>query len=213
MRTVNARHAAVCWLNAFLASGSDDTRPMLYRTLSVEFFDAGVQFIGCDGTLLFRTFCAVDGKAQMPLLEEAPDRAVVVMDTDRFALAFMRTLLSAATDELPVDLAIAIEAADESTASLGEVFAAERPTLRALGQELHCKLYDSPFPDWRKLKFGLDKIEVVEGMTLAPRMFATVGKLRGMTAVDCEFHGATKQIDIHGRGEFEMRGLMMPTRR
>lgn len=212
---VNAGRAAMAWLNAFLATSHDEDRGVLYRTLSVELFSTGVQFVGCDGMMLFRTWVACDG-APMPLLEEVPERAVVVMDRERFAIGFMRTMLAASREQATEALTLHIEHAPVSTEAptLGEAFNAEVLTLRAFGQRLQCALYETDYVDWRRLQFGMNAAERVEGMRLAVRMFGAVGKLRGLTGVDCTFHGADRQIEIHGMGvEAEVRGLLMPMRR
>jgi hypothetical protein len=54
--TADAGIATVAWLNAFLATSQDDSRPVLYRTLSVEFYPTGAQFIATDGTVMFRAW-------------------------------------------------------------------------------------------------------------------------------------------------------------
>lgn len=212
---INARNASRAWLNAFLASGDDDARPALYRTLSVEFFTLGVQFVGCDGTMLFRTWVPEDGLADMPLVEEAPDRAVVVMDVQKFAKAFMTTLGAAMSGEGHDfdEITLTVEPVEAEEPTLSEELRPLRLTLRALGQELHCALFDGPYPNWRQLQFGMDRAELVDGMTLATRLFATVGKLKGVSAVACDFLGAKRQIVFHATGEGEVRGLLMPMRR
>lgn len=212
---VNAGRAAVAWLNAFLASSDDEARGVLYRTLSVEVFSTGLQFIGCNGILLFRTWVA-SGGAPMPLLEEAPERAVVVMDREKFALGFIRTMLAAAKDQTAEPLTVAIEAAPEPTTAptLGAAFNTQVLTLRAFGQRLHCPLYESEYVNWRGLQFGVPAAERVDGMKIAVNQFAAVGKLRGLQGIDCVFHGADRHIEIHGVGaEAEVRGLLMPMRR
>lgn len=217
-RTVNAGRAAVAWLNAFLASSQDEDRMILYRTLSVEFFPRGVQFIGCDGTMLFRTFVPttdVEGDVTMPLIEEVPDEAVVVMDVDKFAIAFMRTLVSAASDEasaiLPLEMAI--EEPELAEPVLGDALRPKVLTLAAFGQRLHCRLIEEKYVGWRHLQYGLRLGEQVDGLTVAPRLFQAVGKLKGVHAIDCAFHGENKAIVIHGRGDCEVRGLLMPMQR
>lgn len=213
--SVNAGAAAIAWLNAFLAASEDEDRVQLYRTLSVEIFDAGVQFIGCDGTMLFRTWVAAEG-APMPLLEESPNVSVVVMDREKFALGFVRTMLAVARDQETARLDMDVEAApdDEVQDTLGSALDAKVLTLRAFGQQLHCRLYDGKFPDWRRLQFGMLPAERVDGMKLAVRLFAAVGKLRGVGSVECEFQGADRAIVIHGHGDrSEVRGVLMPMRR
>jgi hypothetical protein len=213
--TVNAAVAALAWANAFLAAGRNNERTALYRTVSVEFFPDGIQFVSCDGALLFRTWAPIEDKP-MPALEECPDYSVIVIDRDKFALAFMKTLIQATKNKSYEPLIIAVEpvpideGADEP---LGEAFASERLTLSALNQQLHCTVFEGQYPDWRKAEYGYDKSERVDGLTIAPRMFATVGKLRGVCRVECEFSGTDKAILFHASGETDVRGMIMPMRR
>lgn len=230
--TVNAGRAATAWLNAFLAHSEEESRPALCRTLSVEFFREGVQFIGCDGTILLRAWVPAENamNEDWPEIEEVPDMSVVVMDPDKFALAFMRTLGSAAGGEgnthMPVTLAVepsillpegvtvSVETDSPLGTALGAAFESKMLTLSAFGQRLHCRLYEAEYPKWRQLQYGLSPAEQVDGMKLALRMFATVGKLKSVSSVDCAFLGATRQINITAKGDGgEVRGLMMPMRR
>lgn len=215
----NAYRFGLGWLNAFIATSQDSERPALYRTLSVEFFPLGVQFVGCDGTMLFRTWVPIASvdEVPMPLLEEDPDRSVVVMDVEKFALGFVRTLTTTAGQEENAHALaeLSVEPAPPPVEpALGDLLETDVLVIKAFGQRLSCRLYDGQFPNWRGLNFGLDAAEQVEGMTLAVRLFASVGKLRGMLGVDCEFHGDQRSIVIHGTGVFaEVRGLLMPMRR
>lgn len=211
--TVSAYRAAMAWMNASLASGTNPDRTNLYRTLSLEFFPQGVQFVGCDGTILFRTWAPSTDDALMPDTDDLPHRSIVVVDMDKFALAFMRTLLAVTKEKEWEPLIIATEPAPFTETPLGEEFASEMLTLSCLGQQLHCKLYEAEFPEWRLLQFGVDDRERVEGMKIALRLFSTVGKLKGVWAVDIDFHGSNRQIGVHAFGESEMRGILMPMRR
>lgn len=216
--TLSARVAATAWLNAFLATSQEDSRPTLYRSLSIEFFSRGVQFIATDGTILLRTWAPLlDGiDTTWPEIDEAPDASVVVMDHDKFAIGFIKAALAAAGDLEMLPLMLSLESADFAEApALGEVLAPDVLRLSAFGQRLDCKLYESPYPDWRALQFGIDESERVNGLTIAPRMFATIGKLRDAYKIDTDFRGADKAIDItaHGSGIVVARGLVMPMRR
>ena len=152
----------------------------------------------------------------MPLLEEAPEWTATVMDADKFALAFIKATLSAAggEDAASQELSLSIEEADDSAQPvLGSSLAADRLTLRAFGQELHCRLYDGDYPNWRALDLGVDKAERVDALRIATRLFGVVGKLRGVVGIDCEFVAADKAVMLHGRGVAEVRGLLMPMKR
>lgn len=209
--TVNASAAATAWLNAFLATGDDVNRPVLYRTLAVELFDDGVQFIATDATMIFRTWVpAQDTDAEWPSNRRPPRRAVVVLDGDHFALAFIRATLAASKMLESAELSLTVESAPEQagTPPLGSSFSEEVLTLRAFGQQLHCRLYDDKFVNWRGLKLGDDHAERVDGMTLAAWMFATVGKLRAISEIECTFTGENRRITL--RGDRSFRGLLMP---
>lgn len=216
---VRARRAALATLNAFLASGTDDERTQLYRTLGIEVFPTGIQFIGCDGTMLFRTWAPSTGNedAPMPRLEESPDCSVVVMDTEKFAQSFMRALLSAcveANEFAPLD--VVVDRSDlPHEPPLGEPMYRYAITFRALGQELHCRLLDQPFVGWRAAHYGLGPDERVDGMRLSPRLFATAGKLRGVTSLECTFKGDERAIAFEALDGLQVvaRGLLMPMRR
>ena len=225
---VNAGAAARAWLNAFLAASGDKNRKILYRTLSIEFFGNGVQFIGCSGTLLFRTWAPrepdederdrEDWKTPpMPEIEQTPDYgdlSVVVLDDDKFALAFMKTLMAAASsDQAAATMTIGIETIDTFQFALSDDLAEHVVALQAFGQQLHCKVLDAPYVNWRGLDLGIARRELVDGMTISPDTFKTIGQLKGVSAVDLDFKGKTKGIVLHASGLSEVRGLAMPMRR
>lgn len=214
--TVPARLAATGWLNAFLAAGRDENRPILYRTLSVEIYPEGLHLIGCDGTALFRSWVGNEG-APWPEIDEAPLRAVVVMDVDGSGLAFMKTLLKATADEARLSEVLTLSIAtvdDAATLPLGEEFISERLILRACGQRIDLRLFEDDYPDWRRLQLGIDARERMDRLMIATRMFGLVGKLKGVNAIDLSLHGDGKQIGFTASSEAgEVRGLMMPMRR
>lgn len=218
--TVPARAACLAWLNAFTASGTDPEKSSLYRTLSLEFFTGGVQLIGCDGAALFRSWVPAkpddEEPAPWPDLSEAPERTVVVMDPDGFGSGYMKTLLKVTGEEAHEfeELVITTASQDEdATIALGTEFMTERLILRACGQRIDLVLFEGAYPDWRQLRLGFEAVERLDSLTLGARLFALVGKLKAVTAVDLEFYGETKHIAFHARGDAEVRGLMMPMRR
>lgn len=215
---VRAGHAAVAWINAMIAASSEVTRRQLYRTLSVEFFDTGVQFVGCDGHMLFRTWVPLSdaGDLDKPIPEffEVPNDSVVVMDTDKFAVAFMRALDAACTKEMGhAELTFSVDPVSGEQPALGEEVSDYVLTVHALGQQISCKLYDGQYPNWRGLEYGVAPTELVEGMILGTRLFAAVGKLKGVSGIECEFTGENRAIKITGKGLIELRGLLMPMKR
>lgn len=217
--TVPARAVALGWLNAFLASSKDADRPALYQTLSLECFPYGIQMIGCDGHALFRTWAPIRGEDETPSWPDAsqvPDRTIVVMDPEGFGIGYMRTLLRVTGDEARAndDLILSMLPMDEEgTLALGSEFLSGRVALRACGQRIDLRLYEGEYPDWRKLNLGILPIERLETLTVQTRLLGLVGKLKAVSRVDLEFHGAEKHIAFTARGETELRGMIMPMRR
>lgn len=219
--TVPARAAALAWLNAFQATGTYPDRPTLHHTLALEFFSGGVQVIGCDGTALFRSWVPSvpedeERVAEWPDQSEAPERRIVVMDPDGFGKGYMTTLLRVTGEEAHEheELVITTASQDEdATIALGSEFMTERLILRACGQRIDLVLYEGAYPDWRTLRLGIEAIERVDSLTLATRLFALVGKLKAVSAIDLDFYGQEKYIAFHARGESDVRGLLMPMRK
>lgn len=217
--TVPARHAAMAWLNAFLASSKDTDHPMLCRTLSLEVFERkGVQFIATNGHVLFRTWAAIRNLHAFPAISDTPDRQLTVMDPDGFGLGFMRALLRVTGEEAHADEALTItsSAVDEDAApSFGAEFQTERITLRACGQRLDLLVRDEPYPNWRNLKLGLDDLALVDGMKVQPKYLGLIGKLKDVTSVDMTFAGSDRAIYLLANGEegYGVQGLLMPMRR
>lgn len=217
---VRADVAATSWLNASIASGQDDSRRPLYRTLSIEFFKTGIQFIGCDGTLLFRTWAPFSDVGDFELVQPdfltQPVDRVIVADIDKFGIGFMRTLASALGEDRPAELSVDVEPVfDLEKPALGDEVQRYVLTLNALGQTLSLKLFEGEYPNWRELKLGLDRAELVDGMTLGTKMFRAVGKLIGITGVDCSFNGEDRAIEVRSHGSIGpvLHGLLMPMRR
>jgi hypothetical protein len=212
--TVNASAAATGWINAFLATSQDpEGRQMLYRTLSVELYQSGVQFVATDGTILFRTWVPIED-AEWPEQEESPEAAVVVMDGGHFALSFIKTLLAATKTFETAEISLTVEDApeDDGEIPLGAAFSPRVLTLRALGQQTHCRLFDDKYVDWRKLNFGVEQAERVDGMKISTRMFATCGRLKGVGALEMTFSGEERAVILTSDSR-SFRGIMMPMRR
>lgn len=214
-RKVWANATTLAWLNAAIACSQDESRHAIYRTISVEFFPAGVQFVATDGHMLFRSWVRYgdigDLPGRMPDWYERPEDHVVVMDTEKFALGFMRTL-NAAVGEDDAEMTMSVDLA-EGEPALGEEVSEYVLTLQALGQRLSCKLYDGAFPDWRGLNLGIDPAERLDGLTLAPKLFAAVGKIKGARGVALTFRGEEKAIEFDCGEILNVRGMLMPMRR
>ena len=217
---ITAGTVALAWTNAFLATGQDKERPELYKKLSLEVFPGGVQFIATNGHALFRTWVPStldDWEREWPDNEAAPEQSIVVSDEDGFGLAFMRTVLSVTKDEEHASQALTLEVApvDEGEEpSLGEELVKRRLILCACGQRLDLQVFEATYPDWRHLDLGFDEAKRVDRMTIGTKVFGLLGKLKGVSVVNLDFHGKDKVVVFEDNWpEPRIRGLLMPCRR
>lgn len=215
--TVPARALATAWVNSFLASSQEADRPVLYRTLSLEFFrygtSRGVQIVGCDGAALFRSWVPAEEGMPWPSDHARPDHSVICMDLDGFGLGFMRALLRVTNDDAHAFETIAISTLPhdgEANLELGPEFQTERLALRACGQRIDLRLYEDTYVGWRHLQLGVAWPERVDGMRVATRIFGLIGKLKGVTSVELEFHGENRHVAFRGIGTIEVRGMLAP---
>lgn len=214
--TVDAHVASIAWQNAALAMGDMKERPTLYKNISLELYEGrGMQLVATDGTILLRTWVPThDGNGKWP--NRRPDRSIIVMDRDGFALGFMKTLQRAAKEDTYEPLIVAIEPKDEDGQQpLAPEFAPYVLRLTACGQQITLSLMQETYPDWRQLNLGIAPDERIEGLTIAPRMFATLGKIKTASKIDVQFFGETKKIGIAAFAGHAViaEGIMMPMRR
>lgn len=210
---LSARVLSRAWINCFLAASEDEGRVALYQSLSLEFYRTGLNIVGCDGHLLFRSWVPTLDEIKAPDLYELPMHSFVVMDPDGFGLGFMRSLFSITGDEEHAGEMVSITTAPQDDAmqpSLGEEFISNRVIIRACGQRIDLRLYEDVYPNWRHLELGVDKRERVDSMTLATRTLGLIGKLKGVVSVDLEFNGKQKFIGFAARGETTVDGVLMP---
>ncbi|MGN6111268.1 MAG: hypothetical protein ACTHU0_39585 [Kofleriaceae bacterium] len=216
-----AKAATVAWQNVFSATGDDEARALLNRTICLEWFPQGIQLIATNGHLLLRAWVAAEGeeRSSWPSSHARPDRSMIVLDTDGFVLSFIRALAKLTSQEGHAyeTLSLSIENADEEPA-LGEELEAKVLTLKAAGQRLDCKLLELDYPNWRSVKKLWGLYDRVDGIAISPRLLRIIGSLKGVSRVDLKFSGDDTYVDLEAlpadgvRGG-EIRGFVMPMRR
>lgn len=220
LAVVDAHTAATAWINAAMASSDDPKREMLYRTVALDFYAcAGLQFVGCNGHILLRTWTPLNDKelivADRPAFESRPVESYVVMDPERFGLGFMKTLLAATKDEAHKleTLTLSVLAEREAVQpALGDALLAKYISLQAMGQRLDLRLMESGYPDWRRLRLGVDDFERVDGMAVAPRYLAVLGRLKGVTRIELDRADESLYFMVRatGPGDLPVDGILAP---
>jgi hypothetical protein len=214
--TLPARGFATAWLNVSLASGSDEQRPQMYRTVLVEVFERAVRLVAADGVMLLTATVKVDdGDLDVPDSAVADEHYIVIDHDGR-----MRNLMSWVLR----DAVAADKSGLEPTQVVVEVRSGERPSMPTLSpdfdrqvmvvgsdrEQLDLDLYGGRYLEWQQL-FAGRKLEPTPKVGFSPAMLGRFGKLRDL-AHPVVFHLA----GTDGSAQFEIGceppilGLLMP---
>lgn len=214
-----AGHLAASWLNVSLASGDDEARPVLHKTVLFEVFDTGIQLVATDSFMLIGSFIptAEDDLVNPPSDSEAPDHSYVVVDPDQRMRGLMRHMRkeakAAAKTGEPCDVTVKFESAER----------AGIPTLDPSLDRVHCvvtagserlalPLFEGDYPDWRGVLGG--EPDPAPSITFAPALIGRFGKLVDIDeGVKFTTTGAETICRFEIRdGESYMFGGLMPLR-
>jgi hypothetical protein len=180
-----ARGFATAWLNTSLASGTDEHRPQLYRTLLVEVFDRAVRLVAADGVMLLTSTVKVD-EDDLDVADAAvAGETHVVIDHD----GRMRNLMSWVLR----DAVAADKNGIPPTQVTVEVRSGERPSMPTLSsdldrqvmvvgsdrEQLDLDLYGGPYVDWQQLFAGRN-LTPTQRVAFSPAMLGRFGKLRDL---------------------------------
>lgn len=224
MTLFDARTIARGWLAVAVASGNDDHHPNLNRTVLIEAFSEGVRLIATDSYVLLRAWVAnvehdLDPE---PDLDEAPYATAVAIDQHGRGKGFFGHVLRLAADAAKAD-------AEEVLVRLNlgvvdEVDDAARPSFAGFEsryvvvehpetERLKLRVYDGPFPDWRKLKFSPKRTTAVAvGADMLTRL-GKVGRVLHETPVHLEWGGNLHAARVTAAcSDVTVEGLVMPCR-
>lgn len=151
---------SAAWLSVYQATGDDQSRPALYRTVHIERYRNGCRLISCDGHLLLNAWVPAleQSFSDEPDIDELPDAEYLVFDEHQRVAAFMKHIFKITTpkgEKTPEEVEILLRAVpyiDENTQPSFEgmdppgSMIIERP-----GKEkLTLALVESPFVAWRQ---------------------------------------------------------------
>lgn len=218
-----AQPLAAAWLNVALASGDDDERPSLYRTVSIEVFGAeSVRLVSTDSYLLLTSYVS-DRLGPEPHLDEAPDQSLLVSDADGRAKSLMQFLLAACKKDGDiqwryVDLSITSLEKDD-TPTLDPDLDRLALIIDAEIERLTLPILDMPFPTWRgmwptsSLRDSTATGEPVNALSFSADRLAIFGKLKNAgPGVRMRPNGRLGPVLIETDAEPPVDGVLVPIR-
>lgn len=216
---------ARAFLGVALASGTDQLRPQLCRTVHVEEHHEGLRLIATDATVLLRTWVpslsAADSDPDSePGPDEAPIATATLIDPHGRAKGLAGHVLKVGTDDDadPIDLRVrlGVTDTDHDQATL-DGLEAEFVVLELPDEErLRLPVYDGRFPEWRKLTGGF-RAQSTDAVALNPQLvgrLAKLGRLFPGQPLVWRFGGrdAAAHVAIEHPDGPRVEGLAMPVR-
>jgi DNA segregation ATPase FtsK/SpoIIIE-like protein len=228
MPTYDAATFARAWLSVALATGKDETRPVLDRTIHLEQFVEGVRLVATDSYMLLTAWVPAEGHwlDGEPDLGEVPRRRAIAQDTDGRAaglLKYARKLTTPKGDspapmpDLDVRVELGVQIAEDDDAEPS--FEGMEPTWVTLElpdlEKVKLRVVDGEYPQWRKLVTSFEGAETKQ-LALDPDRIdalAKVGQIHRGAAIGWEFGGADKLARVTViDSEPHVSGIVMPCR-
>lgn len=213
---INGGPLAVAWQNAWLATGQDEERPALYKTLIVEVHRHGLQLVATDSFVLFGAFAPFGELSTAPELDEAPLDAFLVGDWDSRGLGLVKYAEKEAKAAAKEDRDYLV------TLELGKAEPDHRPALdlmsrRALilstdTERLALPLVEIEPPNWRAIISSAEgRAQATDHVFLTPSILGRFGAVKGgVMALRCGFSGTNGPIVISSASECHFFAAIVP---
>lgn len=212
MIEISGRALARAWRAVQVASSDDEDRPMLYRAVHVEVFDAGVRLIATDGYWLARCWVPVDGSPWTPEpdWDELPADAVTMLDHDWRVRDLMKFVSSATGRKGAPDIVMTLDpslrAVSDAVPTLDPSWAAPRCSIGIPEAEgVLCPVAEIPYPSWRSLSAQFES--GASGATVTLLSGDMVDKLARVVRISGAFALEMTWLDEH-RGRWAASHLV-----
>ena len=215
----DAEQFAAAWLAVFAATGQDEMRPLLHRTLNIETHADGVRLAALDGYMLLS--CAVPHKGRLGVSDGPAVESITVHDPDHRGRDLLKFAYKTVTakDAPPDDIGVSF---GPGTLEDGQFAGMEQdvitltfPAISQTPESVSLSLMEQTFPEWRQLVEREDKTtrEVALSLEVLSRL-ATV-RQRGFEHIRLTFDGPLGPIilDANRLGmPLQLVGALMPVR-
>lgn len=221
--TFDARALSAGWLSVAQASTKAKDRPVLDRTMAVEFFPDGVRLAATDSYVLLYAWVPALGykhNEKAPDFDDAPDETVVARDPDGRAAGLLAYLRSQTEDEEAPDIEVSLGIADGSAQPTHALsfagFEGKCLVVEGDGREaLRLDLSDDDYPHWRGLLVPFTPRRT-DAIALSPEIIGRLAKLDKLhpgQSLVWQFGGTDKMARLRiGTEPVVVEGAVMPMR-
>lgn len=226
----NGYDLATAWLSVSVASGKDEARPVLDRTVSIECYPEGVRLVATDSVVLLRSWVP-DREHELDEPEPGPDEkpyaTAVAIDEHGRAKGFLSHVLKLAAVELkadrePPDVRVRLGVLDDDDF---DRFGADLtfPGMEALyvvldlpdQERLKMTTFEGDYPAWQRVVTAF-RSEKTERVALNPEVvgrLAKLGKWHGNKPLGWTFGGDVRAAYVEVLESCpRVEGVVMPCR-
>lgn len=213
--TLPSMHVADAWLPVWCATSNDSQRPILHRTMCVEWFEGnGVRLIATNSYVLLTGWIGVTEHEPEPHYDAKPDLVTVVPDADKRGLGLIKYAASCAKADKDPDgnyhrtkLAVGKPRSSRKTPALADELEQQVLVIGYEGETVELPIMEAEFPSWRTLLAGRTA-EPVERLAVSPTVLDALAKTgREFTM---RFSGEMGGVSIETHAGTPIRGLYMP---
>jgi hypothetical protein len=181
------------WLAVAQASCSDKDAPILHKTIALEVYATGVRLTATDRFVVLTVWVPDVGHnlGDEPTIGEAPDRTVVVQDSDgrgKGLLAYLLSLVVRKERELAAQLPYGqmqasiefdVRLPDGSTPDADVALEGMEPTYTVVDipdtERVYLPVVESVYPDWRRI-IGNHQAEETDTIMIHPERLGALAK-------------------------------------
>ena len=216
---LSGRELSTVWLAVFIAASNVDSQSLLWRSVHVEQYPAGLLLTATDGVWLAQAFApdVEHDSASAPLLEEVPVRSVVVIDDELRIRDLFRWVAKTTRKKDADDIEIVIDLEGRVVDEPGVLPGLEEQRVMVAagtGERHLARVYAGEWVNWRQLLVDFrnaQRVEVDE-VALSPSLLTEVARsaaIAGSTGIRFEWVSHERAIWSAG----SVHGVLMALRR
>jgi len=214
--TLPSLAVADAWAPVWCATSDDDARPILHRTLCIEWFEGdGCRLIATNSYVLLTSWLGVTDHEPEPSLDSKPDLVTIVSDTDKRGLGLIKYAAANAKKDKDSEgnwhrtaLKIGKPRSSTKTPALADELEQQVLTVGYEGETVELPIMEAEYPSWRSLL--IREHTPVDTLTVSSTVMGVLAKTgREFTM---RFSGELGGVAIETLGGTPIRGLYMPMR-
>lgn len=208
---------AEAWLPVWCATSNDAERPVLHRTMCIEWFNgAGLRLVATNSYVLLTSWLGVSEHKPEPALDVKPDLVTVVPDIDKRGLGLVKYAAACAKADKDTEgnyhrtrLAVGKPRSSRKTPALADELEQQVLVIGYEGETVELPIMEAEFPSWRALLTGRTPSPTKQ-LAMSPGVLDALAKTgREFTM---RFSGELGGVSIETLGGTPVRGLYMPMR-